>query len=306
MFPIEYKGIWKRYKEAVGNFWTTEEIDLSKDLRDWKKMTEDERHYILHVLAFFAASDGIVNENLAQNFANEVQISEARAFYGFQIAMENIHSEMYSVLLDQFSKGEEKDKLFNAIKEFPCIKRKAEWALKWAGKDCPFSHRVVAFAAVEGIFFSGSFCSIFWLKKRNLMPGLCLSNDFIARDEASHTDFACHLLSLLLSKPDPDLIADIIDEAVEIEKEFVREALPVKLIGINADLMCEYIDFVADRLLLDLGVNRETQSSNPFPWATLIGMDTKTNQFERRVHSYQKSGVKGGSSSRTALKIVDF
>jgi len=254
LFPIKHDEVWKMYKQAEASFWTTEEIDLSHDYTDWDKMTKDEKHFIKHVLAFFAASDGIVNENLVLNFMKEIQIPEARCFYGFQVAIENIHAETYSLLIDTYVKDPlEKSRLFNAIETVPCVKKKADWALRWIENAPSFAHRLVAFAAVEGIFFSGSFCSIFWLKKRGLMPGLCFSNELISRDEGLHTDFACLLYSMLRNKISADEVCSIICDAVTYEKEFVSDALPVSLIGMNADLMCQYIEFVADRLLISLG-----------------------------------------------------
>jgi ribonucleoside-diphosphate reductase beta chain len=292
LFPIKHDIIWQMYKKAEASFWTAEEIDLAQDLVDWNsKLNEDEKYFIKHVLAFFAASDGIVNENLAINFMNEVQYPEARCFYGYQIMIENIHSETYSLLIDTYIKDpNEKDKLFHAIDTIPCVGKKAEWALKWIGNGT-FQERLVAFAAVEGIFFSGSFCSIFWLKKRGLMPGLSFSNELISRDEGLHCDFACLLYSQLENKLNPEQVAEIIINAVEIEKEFVSDALPVRLIGMNAHLMCQYIEFVADRLLLSLGCAKHFNVTNPFDFMELISLQGKTNFFEKRVAEYQKSGV---------------
>ena len=292
LFPIKHDIIWEMYKKAEASFWTAEEIDLAPDLIDWNsKLNEDEKYFIKHVLAFFAASDGIVNENLAINFMNEVQYPEARCFYGYQIMIENIHSETYSLLIDTYIKDpNEKDKLFHAIDTIPCVGKKAEWALKWIGNGT-FQERLVAFAAVEGIFFSGSFCSIFWLKKRGLMPGLSFSNELISRDEGLHCDFACLLYSQLENKLNPEQVAEIIINAVEIEKEFVSDALPVRLIGMNANLMCQYIEFVADRLLLSLGCAKHFNVTNPFDFMELISLQGKTNFFEKRVAEYQKSGV---------------
>ena len=292
LFPIKHDIIWEMYKKAEASFWTAEEIDLAPDLIDWNsKLNEDEKYFIKHVLAFFAASDGIVNENLAINFMNEVQYPEARCFYGYQIMIENIHSETYSLLIDTYIKDpNEKDKLFHAIDTIPCVGKKAEWALKWIGNGT-FQERLVAFAAVEGIFFSGSFCSIFWLKKRCLMPGLSFSNELISRDEGLHCDFACLLYSQLENKLNPEQVAEIIINAVEIEKEFVSDALPVRLIGMNANLMCQYIEFVADRLLLSLGCAKHFNVTNPFDFMELISLQGKTNFFEKRVAEYQKSGV---------------
>jgi len=292
LFPIKYNEVWKMYKKAEASFWTTEEIDLTHDLPDWDRMTKDERHFISHVLAFFAASDGIVNENLVLNFMKEVQIPEARCFYGFQIAIENIHAETYSLLIDTYIKNpHEKAKMFNAIDTIPCVKKKAEWALRWIENAPSFAHRLVAFAAVEGIFFSGSFCSIFWLKKRGMMPGLCFSNELISRDEGLHTEFACLLYSMLRNKISGDEVRNIICDAVGYEKEFVSDALPVSLIGMNKDLMRQYIEFVADRLLVALGQNKVYNTHNPFPWMEMISLQGKTNFFEKRVGDYQKAGV---------------
>lgn len=304
LFPIKHPDIWKMYKHTEASFWTAEEIDLFQDLKDWnEKLNEDEKHFIKNVLAFFAASDGIVNENLAVNFLQEVQYPEARCFYGFQIMMENIHSETYSLLIDTYIKDPtEKDHLLKAIETLPSVKKKAEWALRWIGKGT-FAERLIAFAAVEGIFFSGSFCSIFWLKKRGLMPGLSFSNELISRDEGSHCDFACLLYTEHLEqKLDPQVVKDIIINAVEIEKEFVTDSLPVKLIGMNSDLMCQYIEYVADRLLGALGVEKIFNATNPFDFMELISLEGKTNFFEKRVGDYQKSGV-----SNTETKVdYDF
>lgn len=298
IFPIKHKEIWEMYKKAEASFWTAEEIDLHQDMNDWEnKLTKDERHFIKHVLAFFAASDGIVNENLAINFLNEVQYPEARCFYGFQIAIENIHAETYSLLIDTYIKdSKEKDFLFNAIENLPCVAKKADWALKWI-ENGNFAQRLVAFAAVEGIFFSGSFCSIFWLKKRGLMPGLAFSNELISRDEGLHCDFACLLYSQLQNKLDPQEVTQIITEAVEYEKEFVVDAIPVALIGMNAKLMCQYIEFVADRLLGELGCPKVYNSTNPFDFMEMISLQGKTNFFEKRVSEYQKAGVMGGGDA---------
>jgi len=294
LFPIIHDDIWKFYKTAEASFWTAEEIDLGSDLHDWEaKLNDNERHFIKHVLAFFAASDGIVNENLAENFVREVQYTEAKFFYGFQIMMENIHSETYSLLIDTYIKDTaEKNYLFKAIDTLDCVKKKANWALRWI-KNGSFAERLVAFAAVEGIFFSGSFCSIFWLKKRGLMPGLTFSNELISRDEGLHCDFACKLYNdHLINKLPQEKIRQIIEEAVAIEHEFVVDALPVKLIGMNSDLMCQYIEFVADRLLAELGNPRIYNVSNPFDFMDLISIQGKTNFFEKRVAEYQKAGVK--------------
>ncbi|CUI17771.1 ribonucleoside-diphosphate reductase, beta subunit [Candidatus Protochlamydia naegleriophila] len=292
LFPIKHHAIWNMYKQAEASFWTAEEIDLSIDIQDWeRKLNDDEKHFIKHVLAFFAASDGIVNENLAVNFMNEVQYPEARCFYGFQIMIENIHSEAYSLLIDTYIKDlKEKNYLFHALENVPCVSKKGHWALRWISQGS-FAERLVAFAAVEGIFFSGSFCSIFWLKKRGLMPGLSFANELISRDEGLHCDFACLLYSQL-SYPLPDeVVQAIIANAVAIEKEFVVDALPVKLIGMNAEMMCQYIEFVADRLLVALGCAKIYHATNPFDFMELISLQGKTNFFERRVSEYQKSGV---------------
>ena len=292
VFPIQHDDIWQEYKKAEASFWTAEEIDLSEDLTHWTKLTDGERHFISHVLAFFAASDGIVNENLAENFVKEVQYPEAKFFYGFQIAMENIHSETYSLLIDTYIKNPaEKHKLFNAIDTIPCVAKKAEWALKWI-ESASFAERLIAFAAVEGIFFSGSFCSIFWLKKRGLMPGLSFSNELISRDEALHTDFACMLHNNhIINKVPSDRIIEIITNAVEIEKEFIIDALPVSLIGMNSNLMSQYIEFVADRLLGQLGCPKVYNVTNPFDFMEMISLQGKTSFFEKRVAEYQKAGV---------------
>ena len=293
LFPIQHNDIWQFYKKHEASFWTAEEIDMSSDLVDWdSKLNEDERYFIKHVLAFFAASDGIVNENLAENFLHEVQYTEARFFYGFQIAIENIHSETYSLLIDTYIKDTfEKDKLFRAIDTMDCVKKKADWALSWIDSG-NFAERLVAFAAVEGIFFSGSFCSIFWLKKRGLMPGLTFSNELISRDEGLHCDFACLLYTKLLKgKLSKKTVEKIITDAVEIEKEFVTDALPVNLIGMNAKLMQQYIEFVADRLLVELGNEKVYNATNPFDFMEMISLQGKTNFFEKRVGEYQKAGV---------------
>jgi len=294
IFPINYPDIWSFYKMAEASFWTAEEVDLSPDIIDWQhKLNPDERFFIAHVLAFFAASDGIVNENLAVNFMHEVQYAEARCFYGFQIMIENIHAEMYSLLIDTYIKdAAEKDYLLGAIDTIPCVQKKANWALRWI-ETGSFAERLIAFAAVEGIFFSGSFCAIFWLKKRGLMPGLTFSNELISRDEGLHCDFACLLYTEhVVHKLPEETIHKLIIAAVAIEKEFVTDALPVGLIGMNASLMCQYIEFVADRLLLALNCSRVWNTSNPFEFMELISLQGKTNFFERRVGEYQKMGVK--------------
>jgi len=288
MFPIKDQTIWEMYKKQVDCFWRAEEVDLTKDLADWEKLTNDERYFISSILAFFAASDGIVLENLAQRFMGEIQLSEARAFYGFQIAMENIHSQMYSMLIETYIKDAvEKDKLFNAIETYPCIKKKAQWAQKWIHDNrSSFATRLVAFACVEGIFFSGAFCSIFWLKKRGLMPGLSFSNELISRDEALHCEFAIYLYSKLVKKMSKHRIHELIKEAVEIECEFICEALPCKLIGMNADMMSQYIKFVADRLALQLGYDKIYNVTNSCDFMSLISLSSKTNFFEKRVSDY--------------------
>jgi ribonucleoside-diphosphate reductase beta chain len=293
IFPIKHHDIWEFYKKTEASIWTAEEIDLAQDLNDWNnKLSEDEKYFVKHILAFFAASDGIVNENLAQNFVNEVQYAEAKFFYGFQIMMENIHSETYSLLIDTYVKDEaEKDELFNAIERFPAIQKKAEWALKWIESDS-FAERLIAFAAVEGIFFSGSFCSIFWLKKRGLMPGLTFSNELISRDEGVHCDFAVHLHNHhLITKVSKERIREIIVNALDIEREFITESIPVSLIGMNAVLMTQYLEFVTDRLLVELGCEREYNTPNPFDFMDMISLQGKTNFFEKKVGEYQKSGV---------------
>lgn len=304
LFPIQQNDIWQFYKKAEASFWTAEEIDLSQDLKDWANLNEGERHFIKHVLAFFAASDGIVNENLAENFVAEVQYTEAKFFYGFQIAIENIHSETYSLLIDTYVKDpKEKDTLFHAIETMDCVKKKADWALRWIDEGS-FAERLIAFAAVEGIFFSGSFCSIFWLKKRGLMPGLSFSNELISRDEGLHCDFACLLYNNhLVNKLPKEQVNRIIEDAVEIEKEFVTDALPVKLIGMNADLMCQYIEFVADRLLVELGCEKLYNSTNPFDFMEMISLQGKTNFFEKRVGEYQKAGVLNADKEKEKPKF---
>ncbi|KAA8912350.1 hypothetical protein TRICI_003520 [Trichomonascus ciferrii] len=309
LFPIKYHEIWQMYKKAEASFWTAEEIDLGKDMGDWEnKLNDDERYFIKHVLAFFAASDGIVNENLVERFSGEVQIPEAKCFYGFQIMMENIHSETYSLLIDTYIKDtKEANHLFNAIEEIPCIKKKADWALRWiSDQESTFAERLIAFAAVEGIFFSGSFASIFWLKKRGLMPGLTFSNELISRDEGMHTDFACLLFSHLINRPDKKVVEKVITEAVEIEKEFLTDALPVALLGMNSKLMCQYIEFVADRLLVALGNEKVYKSSNPFDFMENISLAGKTNFFEKRVSDYQKAGVMAGANKKKDQEADTF
>ena len=294
LFPIQYPDIWEMYKKQEASFWTAEEIDLSHDLKDWNgKLKEEERHFIKHVLAFFAASDGIVLENLASRFMSDVHCAEARCFYGFQIAMENIHSETYSLLIDTYIRdAKEKHKLFKAIETIPCVRKKAQWAFRWIkSKDKSFAERLIAFAAVEGIFFSGSFCSIYWLKKRGLMPGLTFSNELISRDEGLHCDFACLLYSKLEEKPKQEVVQEIIRDAVSIENEFITEALPVSLIGMNAKMMTQYIKFCADRLLVALNTPKLYNVKNPFDFMEMISLQGKTNFFEKRVGEYQKAGV---------------
>jgi ribonucleoside-diphosphate reductase beta chain len=307
IFPIKHHDIWEWYKKMEASFWTAEEIDLSQDLNDWNnKLNKDEKYFIKHILAFFAASDGIVNENLAENFVNEVQYAEAKFFYGFQIMMENIHSETYSLLIDTYVKDEaEKADLFNALEVFPAIKKKADWAIKWIDSDS-FAERLIAFAAVEGIFFSGAFCAIFWLKKRGLMPGLTFSNELISRDEGVHCDFAVHLHQHhLINKVPKDRIKTIIIDALNIEREFITESLPASLIGMNSNLMTQYLEFVADRLLVELGCEREYNTPNPFDFMDMISLQGKTNFFEKKVAEYQKAGVmNSGNGSVEAHKIT--
>ncbi|WP_299706535.1 ribonucleoside-diphosphate reductase small subunit [uncultured Pontibacter sp.] len=306
LFPIQHDEVWQMYKKAEASFWTAEEIDLSQDQKDWENLNDGERHFISHVLAFFAASDGIVNENLAINFMQEVQLPEARCFYGFQIMMENIHAETYSLLIDTYIKKQsEKDYLFNALETVPCVKKKGEWALKWINSE-NFTERLIAFAAVEGIFFSGSFCSIFWLKKRGLMPGLTFSNELISRDEGLHCDFACLLYSMLNEKLPESRVHEIIRDAVEFEQEFVTDALPVDLIGMNAKLMSQYIEFVADRLLVSLGCSKIYNATNPFDFMEMISLQGKTNFFEKRVAEYQKAGVMGDKDKNVFSLDEDF
>jgi ribonucleoside-diphosphate reductase beta chain len=292
IFPIQHDDIWQWYKKQEASFWTAEEIDLHQDVVDWKKLSDDERYFLKHILAFFAASDGIVNENLAENFVNEVQYSEAKFFYGFQIMMENIHSEMYSLLIDTLVDNDsEKDELFNALERFPAIKKKADWALRWIESES-FAERLIAFAAVEGIFFSGAFCSIFWMKKRGLLPGLATSNEFISRDEGLHRDFACHLHNNhLVNKVPKERIMQILSEALEIEREFITESLPVNLIGMNSKLMSEYLEFVTDHLLETLNCPKVYNTANPFDFMDMISLEGKTNFFEKRVSEYKKAGV---------------
>ncbi|GMH57600.1 hypothetical protein TrST_g3979 [Triparma strigata] len=296
LFPVKHPDVWNFYKKAVASFWTAEEIDLSQDINDWESLTTvDEKHFIKMILAFFAGADGIVMENLSERFSRDVTIPEARCFYAFQNAMESIHTETYSLLIDSYIKDEkEKDKLFSAHRSIPSVAKKAEWAQKWIGSSASFSERLVAFAAVEGVFFSGSFCSIFWLKKRGMLPGLCFSNELISRDEGLHCDFACLLYSKLKSPLPQETVHSIVSEAVEIEKGFICDALPCSLIGMNNEMMSQYIEFVADRLCRQLGVKNIYGTKNPFDWMDLISLQGKTNFFEKRVSEYQKAGVMGG------------
>eukprot|EP00949_MAST-11_sp_MAST-11-sp1_P001256 g1256.t1 len=305
LFPIKQAEVWSMYKKAEASFWTAEELDLAQDANDWEKLTGNEKKFIKNVLAFFAASDGIVNENLLMNFANEVQWAEARCFYGFQVAIENIHSEVYSLLIDTYIKdNEEKSRLFNALDTIPAVTKKAEWCLRWTNaNNASFAERVIAFAACEGIFFSGSFCAIFWLKKRGLMPGLTFSNELISRDEGMHCDFACLLYKKLVNQLPAERVQMIVKNAVEIEKEFVTESLPVELIGMNSKMMCQYIEFVADRLLYSLGVPKVWNATNPFDWMVMISLQGKTNFFEKRVGEYSKAGV--GATQEEQLFCLD-
>jgi len=305
LLPIKYPEIWEMYKKSEASFWTAEEIDLSDDQKHWDSLNDGERHFISHILAFFAASDGIVNENLAVNFMSEVQLPEARCFYGFQIMMENIHSETYALLIDTYVKDPvEKDRLFRATETVPCVKRKADWALRWI-EGGNFAERLVAFAAVEGIFFSGSFCSLFWLKKRGLMPGLTFSNELISRDEGMHCEFACLLYKMLQNRLSEETVHGIIRDAVEIEKEFITDALPVALIGMNAKLMSQYIEFVADRWLMELGYTKIYNATNPFDFMEMISLQGKTNFFEKRVGDYQKSGVLTSTEDKASAFSLD-
>jgi ribonucleoside-diphosphate reductase beta chain len=306
ILPINYPAIWEMYKKHEAGFWTAEEIDLSSDMKDWSALNDGERHFISHVLAFFAASDGIVNENLAVNFMSEVQLPEARCFYGFQIMMENIHAETYALLIDSYIKDpQEKYRLFHAIDTVPAVKKKAEWALRWI-QNGTFAERLVAFAAVEGIFFSGSFCSIFWLKKRGLMPGLTFSNELISHDEGLHCEFACLLYGMLSNKLSHEAVMAIIGDAVAIEKEFISAALPVRLIGMNADLMEQYIEFVADRWMAELGYPKLFNAANPFDFMEMISLQGKTNFFEKRVGDYQKAGLMSGKETQNFSLEEDF
>ena len=304
IFPIKHEPFWEMYKKAQANFWTAEELDLTKDLKDYNNLSNDEKHFLNNVLAFFAASDGIVNENLVERFCNEVQILEAKFFYGFQIAIENIHSETYSLLIDTYIKDLTlKNKLLNAVETIPSVHKKAEWALKWISDKSDFSKRVIAFACVEGIFFSGAFCSIFWLKKRGLMPGLCHSNELISRDEGLHTEFAVLMHHSLKNKCSDKDILEIVKEAVSIEKEFITESLPCKLIGMNNDLMIEYIEYIADRLLLMLGLDKIYNAKNPFDWMEAISIQGKTNFFEKRVGEYSNVANPNANSEDNKFEI---
>ena len=304
IFPIKQDAFWDMYKKAQANFWTAEELDLTKDLKDYIELSDDEKHFLNSILAFFAASDGIVNENLVERFCNEVQLLEAKFFYGFQIAIENIHSETYSLLIDTYIKDLTlKTKLLNAVETIPSVKKKADWALKWIGDKSDFSKRVIAFACVEGIFFSGAFCSIFWLKKRGLMPGLCHSNELISRDEGLHTEFAVLIHHTLQNKCSDDDIYSIVKEAVMIEKEFITESLPCKLIGMNNDLMAQYIEYVADRLLLMLKLDKIYNSDNPFDWMEAISIQGKTNFFEKRVGEYSNAANPNSDSNDNIFEL---
>jgi len=308
LFPLEYPKIWEMYKKAMASFWTAEEVDLYTDIAQWNNLNANEQHFIKNVLAFFAASDGIVNENLAQQFMSEIQVPEARCFYGFQIAIENIHSEMYSTLIETYIKDlKERQRLFNAIDNVPSVQKKARWALKWINKENLFAERLLAFACVEGIFFSGSFCSIFWLKKRGLMPGLTFSNELISRDEGLHTDFACLLYSMLkYTKLPQKVIHQLVSEAVDIEKEFICESLPVDLIGMNSRLMSQYIEFVADRLLISIGYDKIYMAQNPFDWMNMISVSGKTNFFEKKVGEYAKANIMSPKREKVFRLDDDF
>jgi len=307
IFPIQHNDLWDWYKKQEASFWTAEEIDLEQDVIDWEtKLSDDEKYFIKHILAFFAASDGIVNENLAENFVSEVQYTEAKFFYGFQLMMENIHSEVYSLLIDTYIKNEnEKNELFQAIEIFPAIRKKAEWALKWVDSDS-FAERLIAFSAVEGIFFSGSFCSIFWMKKRGLLPGLTFSNELINRDEGLHADFAVYLhQNHIMNKVTKERITEILVDALNIEREFITESLPVSLIGMNSSLMTQYLEFVTDRLLMEYGCEKVYNATNPFDFMEMISLEGKTNFFEKRVSEYQKAGVKSGGTGSISFD-ADF
>jgi len=306
LFPIKYPKIWKAYENELKTFWTADEIKLTDDLKDWKKLTDNEKHFIKNVLAFFAGSDGIVLENLGQRFLTEVQIPECRCFYGFQMMMENIHSHVYSLLIDTYiDDNKEKDRLFNAIEEIDCVKRKADWAKKWINdEDSSFAIRLIAFAAVEGVFFSGSFCSIFWLKQRGLMPGLTFSNELISRDEGLHTDFACLLYSMIENRESQETVHKLFKEAVEIEKYFIIESLPCRLIGMNSELMSQYIEYVSDRLIVQLGYDKLFNSKNPFEFMELISIDGKANFFEKKVTEYRKANI-GSTQEEKSFSLDD-
>lgn len=306
IFPIKYPDIWRAFKDAQSTFWTAEEINLNKDRVHWESLNKDEQHFIEHVLAFFAGSDGIVMENLVERFMNEIEIPEVRAFYSYQIYNEQIHSETYSLLIDTYVKDEvKKMRLFNAITTMPCIKKKADWAIKWIQSESKFSTRLIAFACVEGIFFSGSFCAIYWIKTRGLMPGLTFSNELISRDEGQHTNFACLLYSMIENRIPEDEVHQLFKEAVEIEKEFIIDALPCKLIGMNSEMMSTYIEFVADRLLMQLGYNRYWNVNNPFDFMELISLRPKSNFFEVRVGEYKKAGVGKKEEETNTFKLDD-
>jgi len=305
MFPIHYPEVWEMYKKHEASFWTAEEIDLSSDNKDWENLTDSERHFVKHVLAFFAASDGIVCENIASQFSTEIQIPEARAFYGFQMAMENIHSETYSLLIEQYIKDpDEREKVFDAMHTMPPVQDKANWALSWMNNENSFAERLIAFAAVEGILFSGSFCAIYWLKKRGLMPGLTFSNELISRDEGLHAEFACLLYSMLQNRLPDDIVHTIIRGAVKVEHDFICEALSCDLVGMNSELMKRYIEFVADRLLTALGHPKLYNATNPFDWMELISLQGKTNFFEKRVGEYQKAGVMAIGAEEASKSFV--
>ncbi len=307
LFPIKYKKTWELYKKATHSTWFTEEIDFTDDKEDFKKLTPDEQHFIKHVLAFFAASDGIVNENVMTNLMKQVQIPEARAFYAHQMFIENVHSESYSLMIDTLVDGEEKEFLFKAIDNIPVIKKMSDWAVKWMESDNNFSRKMIAFACIEGIMFSGPFCAIFWIKKRGLMPGLCYSNELISRDEGQHTNFAAHIYNdLIVNKEHPDTVLEIVKEVVELEIEFINDSLPCRLIGMNQDMMAEYVKYVADRLLVQLGSQKYWKAKNPFPWMELISVDNKTNFFEKRVAEYNMAAASKGAKTATKYKNIDL
>lgn len=308
VFPIKHVDIWEAYKKQMASFWTVEELDFSQDLKDWEKLTSDEQHFIKNVLAFFAGSDGIVMENLTDRFTSEVAWTEAKMAYGFQSMMEAIHSEAYSVMIDTYVKDAmEKDRLLHAIETIPCVKQKADWALKWIGdKKSSYATRLIAFACVEGIFFSGSFCAIYWIKQRGLMPGLTTSNELISRDEGLHTDFACLLYSHIKHRVRKNRVVEIITEAVDIEKKFICESLPCRLLGMNSDMMSQYIEFVADRLCVQLGYPKMYNVSNPFDFMERISVDGKDNFFEKRVTEYSKAGVGKSADEMGFAEDADF